>query len=174
MNWVDQIKDHWILKVIGGAVFCIGTTWVVINEISVKPRDFVIEQQKASISDLRDKLREPQSEGRTSGTQAPAASNVVLPPTWVNQNQPLLALDNQLLVKVTYASDFSRTATFDLEIPEQETLHWGVIVWEREKHLRTRVRHISLTFLMLWVTVPRLASPRNIDIGSATAASFAD
>jgi hypothetical protein len=127
MNLVEQLKEHWLGGIIAVAAICIGTTWIVVNEVSVKPRDFVIEQQKTTIADLKDKIKELQGDGRPLSNQpATSESATVLQPTWVYENQPILALDNQVLIKVSSPSSFIHSATFDLEIPEQEPIHWGV------------------------------------------------
>ena len=131
MSLIDKVKEHWIGSLVAFAAICIGTTWIVATEILVKPRDFTIEQQKTNIADLKEKIKELQGEQgylSTQKTNSSGSSAIVLQPTWIYSNQPLLALDDQVLINVSSLSSFIHAATFDLRIPEQQDIHWGVTI----------------------------------------------
>lgn len=126
MSLIDRVKEHWIGGVIAVTAISVGATWTVLNEVSLKPRDFVIEQQKATIASLTDKLRDADRQERQSALVA-APSSIILQPTWVYDDLPLLALDNQVSIRLSSASSRSHFASFDVQIPEQDAIHLGFV-----------------------------------------------
>jgi hypothetical protein len=52
---------------------------------------------------------------------------IILEPTWVYKDKPVLSFNNQILIKVSSPSSFIQCATFDLKITDQNSIHWGLI-----------------------------------------------
>jgi hypothetical protein len=144
MGLLEKLKEHWFGGVILFGCAVAGTTWLIANEILVKPRDFTIEQQKTTIADMREKIKDLQEEkgkgasesSLTSATPAKTPrlslarpgppSATVLVPTWISEGQPFLMFDDQVMIKVSSASGFIHSATIDIELPS-EKIHWGVL-----------------------------------------------
>ena len=61
MSIVDRIKKHWLSGAILLASSCISATWITSTELLVKPRDFTIEQQRATIENLEEKIKNCQA-----------------------------------------------------------------------------------------------------------------
>jgi hypothetical protein len=140
MGLLEKLKEHWLGGVILIGCAIAGTTWFIANEVLVKPRDFAIEQQKTSIADMRQKIKDLQEEkgnGASDSSHTPAAPELrsagpsappatALEPTWINEGRPFLMFDDQVVIKVSSASGFIQSATIDIELPS-EKIHWGVL-----------------------------------------------
>jgi hypothetical protein len=124
MNLIDRIKEHWVGGLVAFTALCIGTTWIIVNELLVKPRDFTIEQQKTTIAELRDRIKEGPAvtQAATASAQPPG---VILRPTRISVNQPILALDGQVLIRVSSPSGTSHSASFDLQVADQPPITWA-------------------------------------------------
>jgi len=61
MSLVESIKKHWLGGAISLASTCIVAAWFTSNELLVKPRDFTIEQQRATIENLEKEIKSCQA-----------------------------------------------------------------------------------------------------------------
>ena len=128
MGLIERLREHWIGGVVALCVASVGLTWAVITEVSVKPRDFVIEQQKGTIAELNDRLKHSADAVHT-GIQSPAdtPSNVVLNPTWVYDNQPVFAFDNQLIIRFVVGDGFLKVASLKMDIPDEQPVSFDSV-----------------------------------------------
>ncbi|MCH8125934.1 hypothetical protein IIC38_08240, partial [candidate division KSB1 bacterium] len=58
MNLKEKIENHLVIVVV--VMFGAGASlaWFVANEVLVRPRDFTIQQQKETIAELREKIKQ--------------------------------------------------------------------------------------------------------------------
>lgn len=51
---------------------------------------------------------------------------IILEPTWVYEDKPILSFNNQILIEVSSPSSFIHCATFDLKITNHKSIHFGL------------------------------------------------
>lgn len=138
MPLADSINDHWAKAIAGVIVAACGGTWYVAENTRVKPmeeiikaKDAQIELHKATISELREKLRDvalPASSASAGPSQALRPASVAatspqalttqpLDATWVEEGKPLEVLNHQVQVVVSWPRPSSQTVMINLELP---------------------------------------------------------
>lgn len=82
MDLRRQIENHVLIIIAGAFVTGVSMTWIVANEVLVKPRDYDLQRQRELITELTSALgHTPDSNATTNGGDAPPTAGSLQPLT---------------------------------------------------------------------------------------------
>lgn len=119
MNIAEKIKKHWFGGIISFAAICIGGTWLLSNELLVKPRDFEIQILNTRITELKQQIKDlKEIPAHVPNSDSP----LVLEPTWVYGGKPIMVLSGQILITPEDLYIHSKAFTFSIKCPDKEPI----------------------------------------------------
>jgi hypothetical protein len=120
LKLTDRLQKHWLGGVASLAAVCVSATWAVLNEVSVKPRDFRISDQQTTITQLKERMQELERHSKDLGR----GGDERLEPTWVNVDRAMPALGGKVLIRLERADAFLHEADIALTLTDVQSVHW--------------------------------------------------
>lgn len=132
MNVIEQLKKHWIYSLIGLIIVNTGIVWTVARYLYIEPRNYTIEQQKALISELKDKVNALRQGEEFESTSQQYSNNQaeILSKSTISEDAPILIFNQQVMLR-TWAiaySDYYKSACFSIEIFGQPPIRWEHLI----------------------------------------------